>query len=648
MPTDSVQEPPPVYSPEPPEDEESLSESGATVEPQILIVPTASDGSFQKGYLGAEGERAAIEGELQLKCAETFRWERITMLLQTVEQSGSGAVQLFHREIELSGAESESGRTRRSSFPFAIPLAPDAPQCLHLAHSSLTHTLTARVFAPGGAPAPALTKSVAVHTRRYSAHQSACAVCPETRVLDEPTRVEVQVPRTAFRASEPVPVYVTVLVPRRELVVEQGLRLRNIRAELLRCVQVERGSGSVLTHGNTWGAQTENPGEETSSSPAQNTNAEGRSSSEPRLREEIKVVSLSGAGCQLHPTQPIRIRLVLHHPPETLLSAPAQDLPTADYYTADAVDCASISQTTVLHSVSFRLDVRVTFMHMSSRTERVSSVSFPLTILPRPAPLPEVEQSIDSAYHKKHDRPPTRTVRTDDMDVPLYEEGEAGPSGAPPPFEEREAPPPFFSTEPEASSSRLPTFLESEREVYVPTDEDSSIELPPPLVIEGEGVLFGFTTAEQFDGHADMDRSFTPPPTVEMATRDTNVTQLANLSPNVAMEALGLALGLDHPEEDMEDGPPPPPPPMDDPSDPPPSIDSDFRGPEGDHHSPASHLSQPRIPPGLSDHPSHDAAEAQDESHGHAPPPYRVPDHEAGQDHATHPPPYMDLVHHSH
>ena len=50
-------------------------------------------------------------------------------------------------------------------------------------------------------------------------------------------------------------------------------------------------------------------------------------------------------------------------------------------------------------------------------------------MLPPPAPLPEVEQSIDEAYQKKHDRPPARTVREDEHDsAPRYFEGEAGPS----------------------------------------------------------------------------------------------------------------------------------------------------------------------------------------------------------------------------
>ena len=54
-------------------------DAGAAAGPQILIIPIA-DGSvhFQKGYLGADNERAAIEGELQIKSAEAdFRWRKV-------------------------------------------------------------------------------------------------------------------------------------------------------------------------------------------------------------------------------------------------------------------------------------------------------------------------------------------------------------------------------------------------------------------------------------------------------------------------------------------------------------------------------------------------------------------------------------------
>ena len=58
--------PPPIYS-------QQENEGG----PQILIVPAADAINFQKGYLGAEGERAAIEGELQIKAVDLGQWSKV-------------------------------------------------------------------------------------------------------------------------------------------------------------------------------------------------------------------------------------------------------------------------------------------------------------------------------------------------------------------------------------------------------------------------------------------------------------------------------------------------------------------------------------------------------------------------------------------
>ncbi|CCM00922.1 uncharacterized protein FIBRA_02968 [Fibroporia radiculosa] len=682
-------EPPPTYSLGLPHDFPDHRPAPA-IEPEIIIIPIGNDVSFQRGYLGANGERAAIEGELQLKSADSFRWEKVFVVLPTFSQMARLTAGIclrimslrtvetaFETEIELSASQatlhssSSEGPSLRSSFLFAIPLPLDTPQCIHTSRSSLSHTLTARVYAPGSV-SPALSKSVVVHTRRYSSHQHACPISPVKRTLEDPTHISIEVPRTTFKAGEPVPIYVTVPVPRRELVVEHGLRIRNIRAELVRLVQVKDKEEGDLNFGANVdfdmppGGARRDGHHDASSSAVQKSDMQPSSSTDVGLRPisgvrgEQKTVSLSGASCRLHPTRPLRVRLVLHSVADSPIGLPTQDLsPTAEHYTSEDIECASITQTTLLHAVLFRLRVRIAFMNMSSRTEHISSVSFPIVILPPSAPLPEIEESMHNAYHKKHDRPPTRTVRMDDCDVPQYEEGEAGPSflsGAPPPFEEREAPPPFFSSELEASSSsRLPTFQESEREIYVPSSEDPSIDPPPSLgsewAFEGEGTLFGFPASEQFDGYADMDRSFTPPPTVEMASRDTDVTGLANMNADAAIEALGLALGLESSAETIEDGPPPPPPPMDDPSDPPPSIDSAFRGPQGHRHTPSPHPGQPH---GLTSnsiadqiaHPLSAPPTDTDGSHGHAPPPYRVPDGEAGQDHGTGPPPYVDLVHH--
>ena len=66
-----------------PEGSEGYTDADSAVAPgagpQILVIPIA-DGSvrFQKGYLGADNERAAIEGELQIKSAEAdFRWRKV-------------------------------------------------------------------------------------------------------------------------------------------------------------------------------------------------------------------------------------------------------------------------------------------------------------------------------------------------------------------------------------------------------------------------------------------------------------------------------------------------------------------------------------------------------------------------------------------
>ena len=307
-----------------------------------------------------------------------------------------------------------------------------------------------------------------------------------------------------------------------------------------------------------------------------------------------------------------------------------------------------------------------------------------LTILPPPAPLPEVDPSLDSAYMKKHDRPPVKTVRREATDIYTGEHDEqAGPSamanGAPPPFEE--APPPFFSVG-EASTSRLPTFFESESEIIVPSVDHPAAEnmLPLPrlgLSIEGEGLLFGFPVSEVYDGHSDVMRSSTPPPPLEMAAGDTNVTNLAGFvdQPERAMDALNLVL-----EEDREmsrsrgrdDLLPPPPPPMDDPSDPPPSIDSEFRSRNLDSDPPPSILNPdfrtsaplPRNLPTsgnsplgrvlpLSDAPTAlDVStrrpslpeEASGISPSHAPPPYLNPVTPGDAEPVSGPPPYVDLM----
>ena len=68
---------PPSYSREAPDSTSSLSNSDDDGSPQIVISPTVDALNFQKGYLGAEGERAAIEGELQIKGVDPAEWAQV-------------------------------------------------------------------------------------------------------------------------------------------------------------------------------------------------------------------------------------------------------------------------------------------------------------------------------------------------------------------------------------------------------------------------------------------------------------------------------------------------------------------------------------------------------------------------------------------
>jgi len=79
---------------------------------------------------------------------------------------------------------------------------------------------------------------------------------PVTRKLDSPTPVTVQILRSKFQTGEWIPVYVTIPPPKRELVVEQGVRLRNTHTELVRAIKVKDQDasenpqvGSILRQG---------------------------------------------------------------------------------------------------------------------------------------------------------------------------------------------------------------------------------------------------------------------------------------------------------------------------------------------------------------------------------------------------------------
>ena len=72
------QAPPPTYDQD--VESQALNRSQCAFNPsevQLLINPSGNNSQFQKGFLGARGEHAAIEGEIQIKGAPLSIWESL-------------------------------------------------------------------------------------------------------------------------------------------------------------------------------------------------------------------------------------------------------------------------------------------------------------------------------------------------------------------------------------------------------------------------------------------------------------------------------------------------------------------------------------------------------------------------------------------
>ncbi|KIJ45594.1 hypothetical protein M422DRAFT_59771 [Sphaerobolus stellatus SS14] len=640
---------------------------------QLLICPAPNAVQFQKGYLGAQGERAAIEGELLIKGAEPAQWDSVMISLKTIETYKGESIELSSSNITLFSRKADDlASTIPSTLGFSIPLTTDTPQCIHTAHSSISHRLIATLM-PTNASHQPLIKAIAVHTRRYTSPSHPLLLSsPFILEKEDPALVKIELPRTTFRIGEPIPVYITIPTPDIAIVRDRGLNLRNVMAELVRTVSLgnirekqAEGSSDAGNHASTSVASSSFNADEKSS-----TTHHRLTESVTSDRSIRTVITRTGSTCRFHKSRSVRIRLLVYPHPSARQSEDLSDQDPEGIDNEDS-DCGSITQASLLHDISFCLKVNINFMSAASRSEYISSSEIPILLLPNSAPQPEVDESITSAYHKKHDKPPERTVRHDDADAHHNGAGPSGlvPTGAPPPFEERDAPPPFsvsdpapststsrlhtpppFSvSDPAPSTSRLPTFLEAEADVngrlpvHVEDGPQASIIREPGHVTSfpGEGVDFGFTPGEQFDGiSSSVEQSPGLPPSIIDADQDTDVTQFADYisQPERAFEA--LALTFEQPSGsigslDELDQPPPPPPPLDDPSDPPPSIDvEEFRRPPGlDHSSPQQPTQDLDSITVVSDNP-------------HAPPPYlQQPDeHTEAEEAVMNPPPYVDLL----
>ena len=426
----------------------------------------------------------------------------------------------------------------------------------------------------------------------------------------------------------------TVPVPTTHTVVNEGLRLRSVRAELIRSVQVlEPAKEAVATAPVRSSTHQDLPPPFTplasSSTASANPVANGVDTSPTAVH--FSTFTRSGAAARFHSSRPVRIRLLLHAAatPSTPLYHPLDS-------SNEQGDCP-ISQHTVLHNISFALKVYTSFLLRSlppadrpststsnshgQTMESTTTLRVPLTILPPRAPCRSSEQEIisineadlEAHYRKKFDKPPERTIRASDADTIVGSSGGAGGSAtAPPPFEE--APPPFLEASAGSGPTEgglPPTFSESQSAGVAPAARVpgyAEAEEPGPvtngtaavledsdtlLATDGEGVTFGFRPEEQFDGlEGDTTggiRSASPPPPIERSAEDADVTAFADLAQGeraALVEALivaeGMGMGREATVEGLaaiamvENDPAPPFDFPDDPTDPPPGIDAAF------------------------------------------------------------------------
>ncbi|CAE6423403.1 unnamed protein product [Rhizoctonia solani] len=635
--------PPPLYSEDP-----QSNQSDSTLlddQPLILITPSEGKATFQSGFLGAEGDVSSFEGEVHIKSASMEKWQSVSE-----EHVGLNKVELgFSKHVLYSQGQSPSSSTGPDTstlpgvLPFSIPLTPDTPQCLHTSTSGITHVLTATLES---STLPSTSKSIEIHARRYTTITSPyLPVAPRRISLDAPTPTTVEIPRTVFRSGEPIPLYWDIPPPDRA-VMQRGVRLRNLRAELVRLIRVDTGDDdddaeSLASEDETGWAPAE-PDMNLFNSPPPTAGFEKGSSMQADQQSASSslpsggpmhpaIITRSGAPARLHPTKHVQVRLVL----QGLSHDPHADIQRQEN-THEV--CASISQTTLMHDVSFHVILRASFL--IDGQERTIKARIPVTIIPRVIPQVEVPGEIEEAYMKKHDRPPTKTVRAADADhgegpsngpPPAFEEGTSAleyEPPAPPSIDAPYAPPPtgpsgsqpptFYESESRdseynAQDGRLPTFFESESAAVAASSSSASRVLPPApsgtfgewtqtspnsemeLRFPGEGSTYGFAPNDQFDGltlglsHDEQglpsDPGFSHPHSRAVLSpdilADINSDPPPPLTPvgddavsNLTMRLQLLAAAV---SSDTNEAAPPPPPALDDPADPPPSINDHFR-----------------------------------------------------------------------
>ncbi|KAE8269990.1 hypothetical protein A4X09_0g2355 [Tilletia walkeri] len=243
------------------------------------IAPSSDATSFQVGYLGLDGFRAWIKGDVLLKLGSSSartqsRFYKAIIELRAVESIESPAeatsqasqddvpreVELFYSSCVLWDANAATSSTAPptqlpTTMPFSFPLTQDLPHCVHLPRSRLAYTLRATLHSSDTCNTPSLVKVVPVHLTRYSApgpladtmssldeykgSADSFGLEPHTWKTATPTEMYVQLERTLYRRSEPMSFRILIpALPDQRLMIEKSMNLRAVEADLVRIITV--------------------------------------------------------------------------------------------------------------------------------------------------------------------------------------------------------------------------------------------------------------------------------------------------------------------------------------------------------------------------------------------------------------------------
>ncbi|EGG12522.1 uncharacterized protein MELLADRAFT_76427 [Melampsora larici-populina 98AG31] len=369
--------------------------------------------SFLSGYLGVTP--AFVQGELQLKIISTSNTFLITQVsltfsglesnhqLQSIdflqlhqilwEHQTTHHLLNHHHSSQPSCSNTPNHHSKPpSNLPFQFSLTPDLPHCIHLpnggglhyeldAHITYTnssHLLTNDHHQPDHL-LEHLHLKVPVHISRYSNPAIQLLPPPSPQPLDQnqqpftlspvrltslsPTPIYVSLSQTLLRHSEPLALQVRIPPPTEELIREKGLRLRSVRAELHQHIRIQSSidqeNGSSTTERSSTGAP---PYDASSGSTNPESTSDDSSSSSNRVITSL--LAISGKSCRFSSTRSVFLRLTLQPHRSELTPVPSSttdeispvNIPQT---TTSGWKCNSISQSTLLHQVSFSVTITI-------------------------------------------------------------------------------------------------------------------------------------------------------------------------------------------------------------------------------------------------------------------------------------------------